>query len=783
MYMSGAERQSMERRRAPSWPCEGYKDWGDAWADGMEGAKLAMRGMDGLGRRVDGWDGGRQVGHARYEGMQGGRTLDGYLPRSLSNSLSALPTYDLRWLSGNNTREFEKNPSVWGERSNLKSMYMFPLDPTRQAALFRRNCVLCTMVRLHSHDDVRRDPPDQPVLGRTQQRYPSPSVKLAVWTKILAFIDISRRNVPAEANFDGGYTLLLVVWTRGTRTAPYCAGASSSPPSLCATDLKSNCFTRLVHVRWTALGRLRAIMILNMCIASGSAYALASDGNVQAPGFEWTDQSSIVATSRTRPSSKTPLLQQQNRPWPGAHSQRSFKHTILIKPKSQALSLKCSSIHSSIPVCLLETCVTGFESRPDMISALQQLEARLRELKGGFIETTTYSVLFYNQSLVRHCAKCLWNGCNFTHPGSTCVMIPAPRAFNGNRARLCNLKLRSFGPSIDAFIDGPSPVYLSYPMVSDPVLDLNPLQRGFLCSQDSHSKTPNPTCLAQFWTDFLETALCYIVWILLNVPVSNPRCDSQNPADAPMQISQPKDSSLAARLPEVPSHNSISTTIPSNHTSMELGSCGVAVWGGSRDRRERNKPFWWSEGACLPCKSCLFAVGYYPTLSNVDYAALSTVDSFVGKAILDGSIRHTPLADRSGILVDQEKLDIQKDQPALMLTERRTGAVLRENVGKPQIRRWIRTGLGPRFLAAAHLHPGRSRKAEAAIRALAVIVTHRWEIVCCLSDRDVPMEELAHERICEGGPGNGQEKIGAIFDLEDSGCNMITKNPECVTKT
>ncbi|KAJ7124132.1 hypothetical protein C8R43DRAFT_958817 [Mycena crocata] len=573
MYMSGAERQSMERRRAPSWPCEGWTDWGDASTDGMEGAKLAMRGMDGLGRCVDGWDGGRQVGHARYEGTQGTmgwRTFGGYLPRSRSNFLSALPTYGLWWLS----------PS-------------FSLQPLERLRRTRR-------------------------FGAKGLRFLFP------W--------------PLEVRFDS------------TRTT-------------------------------------------------------------------------------------------------------MFEETLPTYPSSDE--------HSR--VCLLETCVTGFESRPDMISALQQLEARLRELKRGFIETTTYSVLFYNQSLVRHCAKCLWNGCNFTHPGSTCVMIPAPRAFNGNRARLCNLKLRSFGPSIDAFIDGPSPVYLSYPMVSDPVLDLNPLQRGFLCSQDSHSKTPNPTCLAQFWTDFLETALCYIVWILLNVPVSNPRCDSQNPADAPMQISQPKDSSLAARLPEVPSHNSISTTIPSNHTSMELGSCGVAVWGGSRDRRERNKPFWWSEGACLPCKSCLFAVGYYPTLSNVDYAALSTVDSFVGKAILDGSIRHTPLADRSGILVDQEKLDIQKDQPALMLTERRTGAVLRENVGKPQIRRWIRTGLGPRFLAAAHLHPGRSRKAEAAIRALAVIVTHRWEIVCCLSDQDVPMEELAHERICEGGPGNGQEKIGAIF--------------------
>ncbi|KAJ7178873.1 hypothetical protein C8R43DRAFT_1189442 [Mycena crocata] len=492
--MSGAERQSMERRTAPSWPCEGYKDWGDAWADGMEGAKLAMRGMDGLGRRVDGWDGGRQVGHARYEGTQGGRTLDGYLPRSLSNSLSALPTYDLRWLS----------------------------------------------VRLHSHDDVRRDPPDLPVLGRTQQ---SPSVKLAVWTKILAFIDISRRNVPAEANFDGGYTLLLVVWTRGTRTAPYCAGASSSPPSLCATDLKSNCFTRLVHVRWTALGRLRAIMILNMCIASGSAYALASDGNVQAPGFEWTDQSSIVATSRTR---------------------------------------------------------------------------------------------------------------------------------------------------------------------------------------HSHSKTPNPTCLAQFWTDFLETALCYIVWILLNVPVSNPRCDN------------------------IPAQGFI--------LGRKTSGSAVSQLNQHHNRRERNKPFWWSEGACLPCKSCLFAVGYYPTLSNVDYAALSTVDSFVGKAILDGSIRHTPLADRSGILVDQEKLDIQKDQPALMLTERRTGAVLRENVGKPQIRRPLKLA---NSLMRSALYSSLTRCtlvplmlivfiAEAAIRALAVIVTHRWEIVCCLSDRDVPMEELAHERICEG---------------------------------
>ncbi|KAJ7075688.1 hypothetical protein C8R43DRAFT_1143426 [Mycena crocata] len=71
VYMSGADRQSMERRRAPSWPCEGWTDWGDASTDGMEGAKLAMRGMDGLGRCVDGWDGGRQVGHARDAGDDG----------------------------------------------------------------------------------------------------------------------------------------------------------------------------------------------------------------------------------------------------------------------------------------------------------------------------------------------------------------------------------------------------------------------------------------------------------------------------------------------------------------------------------------------------------------------------------------------------------------------------------------------------------------------------------------------------------------------------------------
>ncbi|KAJ7124141.1 hypothetical protein C8R43DRAFT_1135718 [Mycena crocata] len=102
VYMSGADRQSMERRRAPSWPCEGWTDWGDASTDGMEGAKLAMRGMDGLGRCVDGWDGGRQVGHARYEGTQGTmgwRTFGGYLPRSRSNFLRALPTYGLWWLS------------------------------------------------------------------------------------------------------------------------------------------------------------------------------------------------------------------------------------------------------------------------------------------------------------------------------------------------------------------------------------------------------------------------------------------------------------------------------------------------------------------------------------------------------------------------------------------------------------------------------------------------------------------------------------------------------------
>ncbi|KAJ7078367.1 hypothetical protein C8R43DRAFT_966007 [Mycena crocata] len=95
VYMSGADRQSMEQRRAPSWPCEGWTDWGDASTDGMEGAKLAMRGMDGLGRRVDGWDGGRQVGHARYEGAQGWRTLDGYLFDSTRTTMfeETLPTY------------------------------------------------------------------------------------------------------------------------------------------------------------------------------------------------------------------------------------------------------------------------------------------------------------------------------------------------------------------------------------------------------------------------------------------------------------------------------------------------------------------------------------------------------------------------------------------------------------------------------------------------------------------------------------------------------------------
>ncbi|KAJ7077369.1 hypothetical protein C8R43DRAFT_1143545 [Mycena crocata] len=93
VYMSGADRQSMERRRAPSWPCEGWTDWGDASTDGMEGAKLAMRGMDGLGRCVDGWDGGRQVGHARYEGTQGTMGVEDLWWLSPSFSLQLLARF------------------------------------------------------------------------------------------------------------------------------------------------------------------------------------------------------------------------------------------------------------------------------------------------------------------------------------------------------------------------------------------------------------------------------------------------------------------------------------------------------------------------------------------------------------------------------------------------------------------------------------------------------------------------------------------------------------------
>ncbi|KAJ7178879.1 hypothetical protein C8R43DRAFT_942478 [Mycena crocata] len=311
MYMSGAERQSMERRRAPSWPCEGWTDWGDASTDGMEGAKLAMRGMDGLGRCVDGWDGGRQVGHARYEGTQGTmgwRTFGGYLPRSRSNFLSALPTYGLWWLS------------PWPLEVRFDSTRTTMFEETLPTYPSSDEHSRGTLARFNNNNTTARGP------GHTSSALSNLMIMI-MQTRATFFLDFHHpshyKNPPhrlllgvavlqdrgvggvsqGENTFALFRTILLGV------PVPQSASATSNPHlpresgPYARTVLKSNCFTRLVHVRWTALGRLRAIMILNMCIASGSAYALASDGNVQAPGFQWTDQSSIVAPSRTRRTS------------------------------------------------------------------------------------------------------------------------------------------------------------------------------------------------------------------------------------------------------------------------------------------------------------------------------------------------------------------------------------------------------------------------------------------------------------------------------------------------
>ncbi|KAJ7117953.1 hypothetical protein C8R43DRAFT_960605 [Mycena crocata] len=357
MYMSGAERQSMERRRAPSWPCEGWTDWGDASTDGMEGAKLAMRGMDGLGRCVDGWDGGRQVGHARYEGTQGTmgwRTFGGYLPRSRSNFLSALPTYGLWWLSPSfslQPLERLRRTRRFGAKG-LRFLFPWPLevrfDSTRTTmfeetlptypssdehsrgtlARFNNNnttargpghtssalsnlMIMIMQTRAtffldFHHPSHYKNPPHRLLLGVAVLQDPgcgrvAQMARIPVISLCWAFSSFSVSQ--GENTFALFRTILLGV------PVPQSASATSNPHlpresgPYARTVLKSNCFTRLVHVRWTALGRLRAIMILNMCIASGSAYALASDGNVQAPGFQWTDQSSIVAPSRTRRTS------------------------------------------------------------------------------------------------------------------------------------------------------------------------------------------------------------------------------------------------------------------------------------------------------------------------------------------------------------------------------------------------------------------------------------------------------------------------------------------------
>ncbi|KAJ7076801.1 hypothetical protein C8R43DRAFT_966160 [Mycena crocata] len=358
VYMSGADRQSMERRRAPSWPCEGWTDWGDASTDGMEGAKLAMRGMDGLGRRsTDGMEGAKLA-------MRGTKGRRGGGPSMPSFSLQLLERFAH---IGKQYREFEKkkNPLVWGERSNLKSM--FPLDPTARRTLSTQLCalhygsllqmihgqllsenivgcsggpdLLTSHVRLHSHDDVRRDPPDLPVLGRTQQRHaqPSSSISTIPATHIHKILHI---------------TFLLGVAVLQDPGCGRVAQIARIPAiSLCWAFSSFRCQRhfrpafppgkfRLRGNAWSRRNRYRGLMrdgleiellhkldferviILNMCIASGSAYALA----VQAPGFERTDRSSIVATS---PSSKTPLLQQQNRPWPG-HTSYALSNLLIM---------------------------------------------------------------------------------------------------------------------------------------------------------------------------------------------------------------------------------------------------------------------------------------------------------------------------------------------------------------------------------------------------------------------------------------------------------------------
>ncbi|KAJ7124148.1 hypothetical protein C8R43DRAFT_958832 [Mycena crocata] len=334
VYMSGADRQSMERRRAPSWPCEGWTDWGDASTDGMEGAKLAMRGMDGWGdASTDGMEGAKLA-------MRGtkGRRDDG--PRSRSNFLSALPTYGLWWLSPS----FSLQPLERLRRTvglgrkvcvsylfNLKSS-TFPLDPTRQAAL------LDAIVRLHSRsrDDVRRDPPDSPALGRTQQRHaqPSSSISTIPATPIHKILHITFLLGVAVLQDPGcgrvaqiaRIPAISLCWAFSSFRCQRNFQPASSPGKrrLCGNgshmlrrkwrpseakevgEDRSEAFGR-GDDRYRGLMRdgleiellhkldFERVIILNMCIASGSAYALASDGNVQAPGFKRTDQSSIVA--------------------------------------------------------------------------------------------------------------------------------------------------------------------------------------------------------------------------------------------------------------------------------------------------------------------------------------------------------------------------------------------------------------------------------------------------------------------------------------------------------
>ncbi|KAJ7076217.1 hypothetical protein C8R43DRAFT_966232 [Mycena crocata] len=260
VYMSGADRQSMERRRAPSWPCEGWTDWGDASTDGMEGAKLAMRGMDGLGRRVDGWDGGRQVGHARYEGTQGWRTLDGYLFDSTRTTMfeETLPTY----------------PSS---------------DEHSRATHIHKILHITFLLGVAVLQD--------PGCGRVAQIARIPAISLC-W----AFSSFRCQRHFRPAFPPGKFRLRGNAWSRRNRYR-----------GLMRDGLEIELLHKLDFER---------VIILNMCIASGSAYALA----VQAPGFERTDRSSIVATS---PSSKTPLLQQQNRPWPG-HTSYALSNLLIM---------------------------------------------------------------------------------------------------------------------------------------------------------------------------------------------------------------------------------------------------------------------------------------------------------------------------------------------------------------------------------------------------------------------------------------------------------------------